>query len=211
MGEFIGFFLTILSFIYAFIFLIYVYHDTIIDIFQEPLNPGEKEQFFIDPALNPNKTLKYDRQCQMYQDLIMQPSTKKLGDVFKLNYEPIHNNSYYIIIINIFIIFSYTYFILAICAIKFFPDLFFSFGSIKIIFNVTIYIAALLESILFLLVLYYFYSGDTYSYNNFLECRNVNYPGFVKFKNIERFKSDFSFFVFFNVINALCKFFYKKK
>ena len=124
MGEFIGLFLTILSFIYAFIFLIYVYHDTIIDIFQEPLNPGEKEQFFIDPALNPNKTLKYDRQCQMYQDLIMKPSTKKLGDVFKLNYEPIHNNSYYIIIINIFIIFSYTYFILAICAIKFFPDLF---------------------------------------------------------------------------------------
>ena len=82
----IGFVTAILTIIYLF----RVYHDTEIDIFQKEFQIGEKEKFFIDPTVNPYQILKEDLKCKSYESLIMDPKTKKLGDVFYLNFDAIN-------------------------------------------------------------------------------------------------------------------------
>ena len=74
----IGFVTAILTITYIF----RVYHDTAVDIFQLEFRIGEKEKFFIDPTINPYEILKEDVKCKRYESLIMDPKTKKLGDVF---------------------------------------------------------------------------------------------------------------------------------
>ena len=205
-SSFIGFISTIVAFIY----LIKVFGDTKIDIFQQPIHPGEKEKYFIDPALNPDQTLKYDQTCQVYQDVIMNPNTKKLGDVFTLNIETIHIKSYYIIFINVFILLYYIFiFIFVILFIAARDNqaclacLAVAFGLLSIIIIFVMVIA----NILFFIIIYNYYSGDTNAYNSFLECRNVNYEGFSRYRIVEVLKNDFFYFMIFNIISIISSFF----
>ena len=62
--------------------LLFTYLDTSLFTF----NPGEKENFFIDPQQNQNQFLVYDKRCQLYEQKIMNPNVKRLGDIFDFNF-----------------------------------------------------------------------------------------------------------------------------
>ena len=65
--------------------------------------------------------------------------------------------------------------------------------------------------IYFLVIIYDFYSGDTNAYISFLECKNVNYSGFSRYRIVEEFKIDFKRFMIYNVLNMVFGFFINKK
>ena len=201
-SSLIGFISTIVAFIY----LIKVYGDTKIDVFQQPIHPGEKEKYFIDPASNPDQLLKYDRQCQVYQDVIMNPNTKKLGDVFTLNTESIHNQSFYIIFLDVFLLLFYVFFFIAIIFYIVVPQSATCLGVTLVIFGFINLIIMFITNILFFILLYNYYSGDTNAYNSFLECKNINYIGFSRYRIVEALKNDFFYFMIFSIISLITSF-----
>ena len=50
---------------------------------------------------------------------------------------------------------------------------------------------------------YYFFNC---SYRRFLSCRNVNYNGFNRYRNIEYLKGDFKKFMIFQILNIILNF-----
>ena len=203
----LGFIVSLLALYY----LILVYRDTKIDVFQKPIEPGEKEKYFIDPALNPDQMLKYDQQCQAYQDIIMNPNTKKLGDVFNLNVEAVHNNSFYIIFINLFVIFFYAFIFIALIFLALASNSMACFAIIVVILSLAAFIIMIIGFIYFFVIIHNFYSGDTNAYISFLDCKNVNYSGFGKYRIVEEFKSDFKWFMIYYTFSMIFSFFTNKK
>ena len=208
MLKYINFFSTF----FALAYLLKVFVDTKIDTFQQPINPREKEMFFIDPALNTNQALRYDQQCQMYQNLIMNPNTQKLGDVFNLSIDTMHNLSFYLLIVNLIILCFYLIVIISSVIIDISPNN--GYIAIYVIFAsscITI-IGMILGFILFAFMLYYYIGSDARAYSGFLSCRNVNYPGFDKFKIVKTFNFDFIVFSTLNIISMFCSFYsYRSK
>ena len=207
LASIIGFVVSLLTLYYLF----KVYEDTKIDIFQKSIEPGEKENYFIDPVLNPNQMLKYDQQCQAYQDIIMKPNTKKLGDVFNINAQTIHKNSFYIILINVFIIFFYVVLFVSLILIGFSSGSIGCLAFVIFILSFAAIIIMLIGFIYFFVIIYNFYSGDTNAYISFLECKNVNYSGFNRYRIVEEFKSDFKWFMIFNIIGIVLGFLNNKR
>ena len=72
--------------ILSIIYLLHAYYDTYLDTSLFTFNPGEKENFFIDPQQNQNQFLVYDKRCQLYEQKIMNPNVKRLGDIFDFNF-----------------------------------------------------------------------------------------------------------------------------
>ena len=203
----LGFVSTILAFIY----LIKVYGDTKIDIFQENIIPGEKDNYFIDPALNPDQTLKYDQYCKVYQEIIMSPNTKKLGDVFTLNTESIHNQSFYLIFINLYILLFYVFLFVAFILFIIAPPCAGCIAIVLVIFTLILFVIMIIANILFFILIYNYYNGDTSIYNSFLQCRNVNYEGFRRYRIVEVFRKDFIYFMTYNIISIISSFFANRK
>ena len=196
----------VIATITAFVYLIKIYYDTKIDVFQQKIVVGEKENYFIDPAQNPNQLLKYEPQCQIYEKKIMEPNTQKLGDVFKLNMGIVHTRIAIILFINISILIFLLIFILAIVLIKLIPTIGTIFGIFILVFSIVMYIAMIVSNIIFILLIYSYYSGDTNTYNNFLSCKNVNYDGFSRYRIVEKFRYDFKYFMIFNIISLILNF-----
>ena len=203
----LGFVSTILAFIY----LIKVYGDTKIDIFQENIIPGEKDNYFIDPALNPDQTLKYDQYCKVYQEIIMSPNTKKLGDVFTLNTESIHNQSFYLIFINLYILLFYVFLFVAFILFIIAPPRAGCIAIVLVILTLILFVIMIIANILFFILIYNYYNGDTSIYNSFLQCRNVNYEGFRRYRIVEVFRKDFIYFMTYNIISIISSFFANRK
>ena len=197
----ISFITSVLSLIYLFI----IYNETKIDVFQQPFYPGEKQGYFKE-NVNMNPRFGYDQQCMKYQEVIMNPSTNKLGDVFNLNFESIHNKSFYIIIINLFIISFYIFLIIAFIIISCSPICAKLLSCIILFLSLAILFLMILVTILFVILLFSYYNGDTYSYYSFLKCKNVNYGGFSRYRVVEAFKSDFKLFMIFTIISLLASY-----
>ena len=184
-------------------YLLGVYSDTKIDTSLYQFEPGEKESFFIDPSQNTNQRLIYDKKCQLYQEKIMNPNVQKLGDVFKFNIPFIHSKSGIltdlVIFMIIFFFFSFIYvlFIACIPVIAGICSIIFFIGVILMI------LAQILILVVFILLLIDYYSGDTNTYYNFLFCRNVNYNGFNRYKNIENLRIDFRKFFIFQILSMI--------
>ena len=198
--------LSIIGFVTAILTIIYifrVYHDTAFDIFQLEFRIGEKEKFFIDPTINPYQILKEDLKCKRYESLIMDPRTKKLGDVFHLNFDAINYRVLFMIIlyitILIFIVFSVLYFLI----ITFAPILTDICTIFFVLFSVIIYFAMSFLIYLFVMIVYSYYMGDTKTYVDFLSCKNVNYEGFRRYRAVENFKSNFTRFMWSYITSQL--------
>ena len=58
----------------------------------------------------------------------------------------------------------------------------------------------------FIFLLISYYTGDTITYYDFLSCRNVNYNGFNRYRNIEYLKYDFKKFMIFQILNIILNF-----
>ena len=197
-----GFWATIV----AFYFLYQVFLDTRVDVLQKPFLPTEKQLFFTDPALNPTKGFRDGPECQTYQNIIMDPKTQKLGEVFNLNVVPIHNRAFEIMILTLIILLAYAVIIIGALIIEYVP-------SLKLIMSIVLYasrivliIASLLMNLGFILILYFFFSSDNGVYSRFLECRNVDYSGFARFRDAESLRSDFYFYLVCNIICSICNY-----
>jgi hypothetical protein len=198
----IGFVTAILTIIYLF----RVYHDTEIDIFQQEFQIGEKEKFFIDPTVNPYQILKEDLKCKSYESLIMDPKTKKLGDVFHLNFDAINYRASLMVVLYItvfiFIVFSVLYAII----IAFVPILTDICTIFFVLFSMVVYFAMAFLVFLFIMIIYSYYAGDTKTYVDFLSCKNVNYEGFRRYRTVENFKSNFTRFMWYYITSVLIGF-----
>ena len=160
--------------------------------------------FFVDPASNPNKrNFRDGQECQTYQNLIMDPKTTKLGDVFNLKVVSIHNRAFELLILNIFIILAYLIILLGAEIIKCIPGIELIMSIVMYAAGIAIYIAMPLMTLGFILILYFFFSSDSGEYKRFLECRNVDYLGFARFRDAEALRSDFYFYLFCNLIPLL--------
>ena len=192
--------------IIAFVYLFKIYNDTKIDVFQKNIEIGEKENYFIDPAQNPNQLLKYEPKCQAYEKMIMNPTTQKLGDVFKINMETINGRIYFILIVNILIIAFFLFIILEGILLIILPGISACLAIVLLALSIALYVGLILSNIIFIVLIYSYYSSDTNAYNDFLTCKNVNYDGFSKYRVIEKFKYDFKRFMIFNIVSMLLSF-----
>ena len=203
--TFVGIILWILTLVYLF----KVYGETKVDLFQQPFETGEKEKFFIDSTQNPDQLPNVNAQCKDYQAQIMNPNTKKLGDVFILNTESVHRGVFYYLIITITFIIILVMFLILFIVIALSPES----SSLRTIASFILLIISLFSMILlilsiinFILLLYSYYSGDTTTYYEFLRCKNVNYEGFHRYRIVEILKSDFRTFIQIIVFNFIINF-----
>ena len=177
--------------IVSFYFLYKVYINTSVDPLQIPFNFEEKKQLFRDSFQNTNEFHDKDFKCKTYEELIMEPKTQKLGDVFELNFNKLFNCSFFLIAFLIYDIFSISFLFLTIIIIKInevLNNIYQTFVSVIITF-ITIFrgllIIYLVNFIFFIYAIYSFYSGDINTYCDFLICRNVNYVEFEKYRSVE--------------------------
>ena len=167
------------------------------DSFQLNLKPEDKKNLFIPHSqielkfspmkfLNNISSKRYNKfsnfmKCQDYEEWIMDESVKKLGTVFNINIEFIHELISKIIII--------LFLIIIVCFVEISIIIFFSsfvsiISTIMLLFGI-VKLGAMITSFIFYVILLYS-SGVRYmiDYRNFLECPNVNVKAFDKFGNI---------------------------
>ena len=192
--------------IIAFVYLIKIYNDTKIDVFQQKIEIGEKGNYFIDPAQNPNQLLKYEPKCQAYEKTIMNPTTQKLGDVFKIDMETINGRIFFILVVNILVVAFILFILVESILVMILPGILNCLSIVLIALSIAVYVGLILSNIVFLLLIYSYYSSDTNTYNAFLTCKNVNYDGFSKYRVVEKFKYNFKRFMIFNIISMLLSF-----
>ena len=191
-------------YIFELIYLYRIYNETKTDPFQQPLGFEEKKKFF-------NYTINYERymngfdyDCWVYQDLILETETKKLGDVFDIKTETIHYCSIFLFLLA-FIFVSLIFIpliiiLLILCAVIFRPLLYIVllFITCYIFINITL---GTINLIIIIISIYSFNNSDINAYYYFLTCENINYDAFEKYRNIESLKTDFKHFINLFIIN----------
>ena len=195
----------------AFLFLYIIYIDTKIDPFQQQLGFQEKKNFFLLLPHESKKILK-DNQCDKLVRLIVDPKTKKLGDVFESNIDSIHICAYIMILV-----FYYIFIVLFLFYLFYF---FRSFNLLNNPFVATLYITlskiykcigiqiSVFYIIILIYMIYLFYSGDINTYCDFLSCENINREGFFRYVFVEKIKSEFIYFLIPNIITSMLFFCY---
>ena len=58
----------------------------------------------------------------------------------------------------------------------------------------------IVDLILFIIIIIYYFKGDTRRYNDFLNCSFVSKAGFDKYKDLEKIKTDFIVFMIINIL-----------
>ena len=195
--------------IFTLVYIFKIYGETKVDVFQHQFNPGEKEKFFIDSTQNPALLINVEPQCENYQEQIMNPNTKKLGDVFYLNTESVHRKAFYYIIITITLIVISVMFLILMVLITISSEnssLRTIASFILLIISLVTMVVIFLAIINFIALFYSYYSGDTTTYYEFLRCKNVNYEGFSRYRIVEILKSDFRTFVQIIIFNTTLSF-----
>ena len=194
-------FISTLLFILQFYYLLKIYSYSKVDYFEYKIKPGEKENFFIDLNKNEVINISNDINCISYQDLIMDKKTQKLGDVFTTNLTIIYSKLSNILVASIITIVFLVFFYLIILIIQLFPSSYQVCSKLILLISLVLIgsnIAILINCIQFI---YYFYKGDINTYVDFLNCENVNYLGFKRYRNVELLKSHFKTYITIMVIN----------
>ena len=178
---------SILSFaltIAVIVFIFLIRSDTSKNYFNEQLTQEEKNKLFYNPGNNPLiQPSEIGIKCQMFQNAIMDEKVTKLGDVFNLNIELIHDKTTSLLILWICCL-TFTIFYL-VC---FFINIR-SQNMTIICLSCCILIGSFIFAIANLIFLYKlilaFYYSDMNQFVQFLKCRNVIREGFNKYLYIE--------------------------
>ena len=178
--------------IYIFGYIFRVYDNTEKDPFQENFGFEEKKKIF-NYTINDDIVhyLTYLKTCKNYQDLILDPNTQKLGDIFELNFETIHICALLMIIYLFYTffrsLFEFFYILIILTCRAVFPI---PESVITFLFKCLYPFLSILNGFIFILCIYEFYGGGINSYFEFLSCKNVNYDELRKYKKVENLRSD---------------------
>ncbi len=179
------------------VYLFNIRSDTQIDTFQQPFQPGQKDKLFT--FFSNITSADIGIKCELYEEAILSPKVKKLGDVFYLNIESIHTKSTQLLILYIVVIIALFLTILSMyCleATQSFGAL--CFACLIILGNFAILILNFVLSVLMVLS---FYKGDTHRFIEYLSCANVNREEFGNYLFAEKLNKDFKIFIILNLIS----------
>lgn len=170
--------------------------------FVQELSPEDKAKFFISPDANPLiNPSEIGIKCRMYQNAIMDPSVTKLGDLFDLNIEQIHQKIRTLLIISIlsfvFLIFS------LICMLYTLKKQSVGLICLSCIMLVASIIFAVANFVLMYKLLVIFYYSDMNKFIEFLKCKNVYRDGLNDYLFVEDLHSHVGYFIAFSVIQIL--------
>ena len=193
---------TILNFslLLAVIVLVFLIRsDTSKNYFNEQLTQEEKNIFFYNTETNPLlQPSEIGIKCQMYQNIIMDERVTKLGDVFNLNIELIHDKTTALLILWISCL-IFTIF----CMICFFANI--RTQNVTIIclsccMLIGSFIFAIANFILLYKLILAFYYSDMNQFVQFLKCRNVVREGFSKYLYIEDLHYHIALFILCSIV-----------
>ena len=106
--------------ILIFVSIFQILSDTKNDAFEQQISLGEKEKMFYGTNTNPliDSSI-IGIKCEMYQNIIMDPKISKMGEVFNLNINLIHDKIYSLLIVEVLaFVFLVFYFICMIISVK---------------------------------------------------------------------------------------------
>lgn len=173
--------------------------DTSKNYFNEQLTKEEKNIFFYNTETNPLlQPSEIGIKCQMYQNIIMDERVTKLGDVFNLNIELIHDKTTALLILWISCL-IFTIF----CMICFFANI--RTQNVTIIclsccMLIGSFIFAIANFILLYKLILAFYYSDMNQFVQFLKCRNVVREGFSKYLYIEDLHYHIALFILCSIV-----------
>ena len=173
--------------------------DTSKNYFNEQLTREEKNIFFYNTETNPLlQPSEIGIKCQMYQNIIMDERVTKLGDVFNLNIELIHDKTTALLILWISCL-IFTIF----CMICFFANI--RTQNVTIIclsccMLIGSFIFAIANFILLYKLILAFYYSDMNQFVQFLKCRNVVREGFSKYLYIEDLHYHIALFILCSIV-----------
>ena len=188
------------SLLLAVIVLVFVIRsDTSKNYFNEQLIQEEKNIFFYNTETNPLlQPSEIGIKCQMYQNIILDERVTKLGDVFNLNIELIHDKTTSLLILWISCL-IFTIF----CMICFFANI--RTQNVTIIclsccMLIGSFIFAIANFILLYKLILAFYYSDMNQFVQFLKCRNVVREGFSKYLYIEDLHYHIALFILCSIV-----------
>ena len=173
--------------------------DTSKNYFNEQLTQEEKNIFFYNTETNPLlQPSEIGIKCQMYQNIILDERVTKLGDVFNLNIELIHDKTTALLILWISCL-IFTIF----CMICFFANI--RTQNVTIIclsccMLIGSFIFAIANFILLYKLILAFYYSDMNQFVQFLKCRNVVREGFSKYLYIEDLHYHIALFILCSIV-----------
>ena len=181
------------------VFIFLIRSDTSENYFNEQLTQEEKNKFFYNPGTNPLiQPSEIGIKCQMYQNTIMDEKVTKLGDVFDLNIELIHERTTSLLIIwiscLIFIIFYFVCFFANIRTQNM------AIICLSCCFLIGSFIFAAANFIYLYKLILAFYYSDMNQFVQFLKCRNVVREGFNKYLYVEDLHFHISLFIICSLI-----------
>ena len=181
------------------VFIFLIRNDTSINYFNKQLTQEEKNKFFYGTETNPLlQPLEIGIKCQIYQNIIMDEKVTKLGDVFNLNIELIHDKTTALLILWISCL-IFTIF----CMICFFANI--RTQNVTIIclsccMLIGSFIFAIANFILLYKLILAFYYSDMNQFVQFLKCRNVVREGFSKYLYIEDLHYHIALFILCSIV-----------
>ena len=173
--------------------------DTSKNYFNEQLTQEEKNIFFYNTETNPLlQPSEIGIKCQMYQNIILDERVTKLGDVFNLNIELIHDKTTALLILWISCL-IFTIF----CMICFFANI--RTQNVTIIclsccMLIGSFIFAIANFILLYKLILAFYYSDMNQFVQFLKCRNVVREGFSRYLYIEDLHYHIALFILCSIV-----------
>ena len=180
--------------------LVYLFNiraDTQVDTFQQPFQPGQKDKLytFFSNITSADIGIK----CELYEEAILSPKVKKLGDVFYLNIESIHTKSTQLLILYIVVIIALFLTILSMYCLEATQ----SFGALCFACLIILgnFALLILNFVLSVLMVLSFYKGDTHRFIEYLSCANVNREEFGNYLFAEKLNKDFKIFIILNLIS----------
>ena len=183
----------------VFFFVSLIRSKTSKNYFNEQLTQEEKNIFFYNTETNPLlQPSEIGIKCQMYQNIIMDERVTKLGDVFNLNIELIHDKTTALLILWISCL-IFTIF----CMICFFANI--RTQNVTIIclsccMLIGSFIFAIANFILLYKLILAFYYSDMNQFVQFLKCRNVVREGFSKYLYIEDLHYHIALFILCSIV-----------
>ena len=180
--------------------LVYLFNiraDTQVDTFQQPFQLGQKDKLytFFSNITSADIGIK----CELYEEAILSPKVKKLGDVFYLNIESIHTKSTQLLILYIVVIVALFLTILSMYCLEATQ----SFGALCFACLIILgnFALLILNFVLSVLMVLSFYKGDTQRFVDYLSCANVNRDEFGNYLFAEKLNKDFKIFIILNLIS----------
>ena len=178
---------SILSFsltIAVIVFIFLIRSDTSKNYFNEQLTQDEKNKFFYNFKTNPLiQPSEIGIKCQMFQNAIMDENVTKLGDVFDLNIELIHDKTTSLLILWISSLIFTIFYLVCFCINIRSQNL--TIICLSCCILIGSFIFAIANFIFLYKLILAFYYSDMNQFVQFLKCRNVVREGFSKYLYVE--------------------------